>query len=395
MKNKKSKTTEEKNRLLAIENNLNKSSSFFGKGVFDCQLTPDDPRATWQHRCFNEQRWWGQFPRDIHVPADMFAEFQWAIGPFTKHHSNPILAPTAATWDQGHIAGGVHNGSIIRHKDRFYYIYRGERPIDIPTNSQMNYICDIGVAISEDGTNFVKDTSNSPFFRRGHNRRYSYEDPCVVRYDGTYYLFCNQWLWDDVYNPQECGVFAATSKDFKSWHKHGLLFPKASRIHRNPVIIQNSNNDAERINGKFIMYINGGLMAYSDDLLNWQSCEIDHCWPDGEGCFALTSHNPKRPKDIVLFTGGHHTGHFYAIGEVLFSADAPQKPIEWLPSPVLFAEKKFPYEDGFSAEPPHSFTSCWADTVFFTGMTRHKSQWLLYYGGSEYYTCLATAPAKH
>ncbi len=369
-------------------------SDFFGSGIFEWQLISRDLQATWKERSYNEQRWWGDFPHDSRVPDDLFAAYPWAIGPFTKHPGNPILAPTPGQWDQGHSAGGVHNGSILRHNGKFHYIYRGERPIDVPTKSEMNYICDVGLAVSDDGVHFVKDNTCSPFFRIGDDRRYSYEDPCVVRHNDTFYLFCNQWLWDEMLNPKVCGVFLATSKDLRTWHKHGIVFSDAKRIHRNPVILQNGDNEAVRLNGRFVMYINDGLMAYSDDMLHWQSREIPHRWPGGEGCFAITGHNPKRPDDLVLFTGGHHTGHFYAIGEVLFSIADPEKPLDYLPRPVLAAEKKYPYEDGFSADGQGHFISCWADTIFFTGMTRYNNQWRVYYGGSEYYTCLAVAPAK-
>ncbi len=94
----------------------------------------------------------------------------------------------------------------------------------------------------------------------------------------------------------------------------------------------------------------------------------------------------------MLMTGGNHTGHFYAKGEVLFSLRDPEKPLEWLPRPVLAADASLPYEDGYSAEPPHRPISYWRDTVFICGMTVFRNKWYAYYGGSEYYTCLATAP---
>ena len=45
-----------------------------------------------------------------------------------------------------------------------------------------------------------------------------------------------------------------------------------------------------------------------------------------------------------------------------------------------------------AADPPHHPISHWRDTVFFCGMTLVDDTWYCYYGGSEYYTCLATAP---
>ena len=49
----------------------------------------------------------------------------------------------------------------------------------------------------------------------------------------------------------------------------------------------------------------------------------------------------------------------------------------------------------FTAEPPHHPISSFADCIFFNGLTRHNGKWWLYYGGSEYYTCLATTPTKN
>jgi predicted GH43/DUF377 family glycosyl hydrolase len=369
-------------------------AAFFGDGIFDWQLTTTDREATWRERSYHEERWWGGFPKGPAPEGDLLARHPWAIGPFSKFPGNPILGPTPGAWDQGHGAGAVHNGSILLKDGKFHYLYRGEQPIDIPTSTEIDYICDIGLAVSDDGVHFVKDSVHSPFFRHGDDRQYSYEDVCCVRHGDTYYLFCNQWNWEDMLNTKVCGVFLATSKDLRHWEKQGIVFPHATRIHRNPVVLQNPNNEAVRVGGKFVMHINDGLMAYSDDLLHWESKEIAGRWPGGEGCFALADHNPARPDDIVLFTGGHHTGHFYAIGEVLFSKNDPEKPLEFLPRPIIAADKQYPYEDGFAAEPPHQFISIFADTIFFTGLTRHAGQWWMYYGGSEYYTCLATTPAR-
>ena len=76
----------------------------------------------------------------------MFADHPWALGPWSKYAGNPVLAPTPGAWDQGRYDGGVHNGSIIVKDGKFYYIYRGERPMDIE-HAIGSYICDIGVAV--------------------------------------------------------------------------------------------------------------------------------------------------------------------------------------------------------------------------------------------------------
>lgn len=366
------------------------------EGSFEWQFPNKDAEKAWKHYSYSKERWWGKFPKDLEAPAgDMYEANPWALGPFTKHAGNPVLAPTPGAWDQGRRDGGVHNGAIIVKDDVFYYVYRGERPIDIEQESKINYICDIGVATSTDGVNFKKDTTHSPFFRKGEDRKYSYEDVNIVKHGDTYYLFCNQWYWPNTQDHRINGTFLATSKDLLNWEKKGIVFPKATRTHRNAVVLHNPENEAVRVNGKFVMYINDGLMAYSDDLINWESKAVaeENRFPGGEGCLALAGYDDKNPDNILLFTGGNHTGNFYAVGEVLFSKKDPEKPLKYLPRPMLAADPKIPWENGFSADEPGKMVSAFSDCIFFNALTRHKGKWWLYYGGSEYYTCLATAPA--
>lgn len=362
-------------------------------GMFDWQFPTKDAEKTWRDQSFSIDRWWGDFAHDLPDQMDMFADNLWAVGPFTKYTGNPVLAPTPGAWDQGHFSGGVHNGSIIVKDGRFYYVYRGERAIDVSLKSEIDYICDIGVAVSDDGIKFTKDTEHSPFFRVGADRKYSYEDVNIARKGDGYHLFCNQWLWERQGDTSINGTFMATSDDLLHWTKSGIVFPHAARTHRNAVVLQNPHNEAVKVNGKYVMYINDGLIAYSTDMAHWESRENPHHWPGGECCFALADYNPARPDDIILFTGGAHTGHFYAVGEVLLSKADPEKPIQWLPRSPLFPELRYPFENGFTATEPHKLISSFSDCIFFNGLTKHLGKWWLYYGGSEYYTNLATSPA--
>jgi predicted GH43/DUF377 family glycosyl hydrolase len=364
-------------------------------GTFAWQFPSPDRKKQWEEYSFSIDRWWGDFPKDLPDQMDMFADNPWAIGPFTKYASNPVLAPTPGAWDRGHFGGGVHNGSIIVKDNVFYYIYRGERDIDIPKLTDVDYICDIGVATSTDGIHFKKDTEHSPFFRKGDARKYSYEDVNIVLHEGTYYLFCNQWLWGKTEDNTQNGMFLATSTDLLNWKKVGILFPDAKRTHRNGVVLQNPHNEAVRVKGNFVMYLDDGLVAYSKDLLHWESHPNPTHLPGGETCFALADYDPAHPDDMILFTGGAHTGHFYGIGEVHLSKADPEKPLGYLPRSALFAEKKYPFENGFAAAAPHEPISYYADCIFFNALTQHNGKWWVYYGGSEYYTSLATAPVRH
>jgi len=77
----------------------------------------------------------------------------------------------------------------------------------------------------------------------------------------------------------------------------------------------------------------------------------------------------------------------------LFDQSQPDRAREYLPRPVLAADPRIPHESGFGADPPHSAVSDFHDCIFFNALTSHQGKWWCYYGGSEYYTCLATALA--
>ncbi|MHB8963377.1 MAG: hypothetical protein ACYC5K_09525 [Saccharofermentanales bacterium] len=367
---------------------------FFGNGFFDWQFSNAEDQAVWDARQFDPEKYWGEFPRDIPSKED-YSLPDWAPAYFTKYKGNPVLGPSETGWDCGHSSGGVHNGSIIRRDGRYYYVYRGEGPLPVhdfgvDSINGIRYVCDIGIAESDDGIHFTKTTPEAGLFRHGSDLLYSFEDVCLVTYQGKYYLFCNRWDWNTIATPGTGGVWLAVSDDLHTWEKKGLLFPGAGVTHRNAAVVQNPHNEAVKINGKFVMYLNDGIVAYSNDLITWESSRIANLWPGGEGCFALTDHCASRPDDILLFTGGHHTGHFYAIGAVLLSRQDPATAKDVCLRPLISADPDIPWEAGLSAD-GGSAVSCWRDTIFFTGMTlQDDGTYLICYGGSEYYTCLAT-----
>lgn len=294
---------------------------FHGNGFFPWQFSDGEQKRRWEQWRYDEEAYWGGFSR---APFDPVAYRlpDWAIGPFTKHPGNPIFAPDPNGWDCGHFGGGVHNGSILKRNGRFYYVYRGEFPMpDEPRFASrratgFDYLCDIGVAVSDDGIHFERIAG--PLLRRPKDWMFSFEDVCCVEHEGRYYMFINRWDWAHFDDPSLCGTYLAISDDLVHWEHKGLVFPNAKRIHRNAAVVQDPDNHPVRdAQGRFVMYINNGLIAYSDDMLHWESRELDAIWPGGECAVAIAR----------------------------------------------------------------------------CGMTRIGSQWHAYYGGSEYYTSLATAPA--
>ena len=361
---------------------------FFSEGHIWC----------WDNYHYDEEKWWGDFSREPLPEGWTWPD--WCVGPFEKHEKNPIFAPNPDGWDCGNFGGGVRNGSIFKKDGKVHYLYRGEFPVpETPEyegwdNAVADYQCDIGLAVSNDG-GYTFERVAGPFIK-GDDLNGSFEDVCCVLHDGTYYMFCNRWDFTNMESTDECGVTMSTSTDLVNWDYKGIVFPGTEKMHRNACVLQDENNNAVRDhNGRFVMYLNHGLIAYSNDMVNWESKEVETEWPGGEGCFALCRHNSERPDDIVLFTGGPHTGHWYAIGEVLFSLNNPEIPVDILPRPVLHADAHIPYEMGYAAEPPYLPVSYWRDSVFFTGLTRVGDKYHVHYTGSEYYTSLAFAKAKN
>lgn len=173
----------------------------------------------------------------------------------------------------------MHNGAIIRAGGRFHYVYRGERscePID-----GIDYICKIGLAESADGLRFTRITSDAPLF--GADDPFSYEDVSLVRLGETFHLFCNRWDWERIDDPAVSGCWLATSTDLRHWTEHGLVYPDAERIHRNGVVLCDPDNRPVRVDGHYLMYLNGHVIGRSSDLLHWESTQLETRWPGGEG----------------------------------------------------------------------------------------------------------------
>jgi len=120
----------------------------------------------------NSPKWRNTFERyrAMVTPSGYIPEFNDDFFEEGGKHVNDYLLEYAA--NQGHYGGGVHNGSIIVKDGKFYYIYRGERPMDIE-HAVGTYICDIGVAVSNDGVHFTKDNAHKWWLYYGGSEYYT------------------------------------------------------------------------------------------------------------------------------------------------------------------------------------------------------------------------------
>src|SRR5690606_359982 len=225
------------------------------------------------------------------------------------------------------------------------------------------------------------------------------EDPRIaVTEDGTFVVFYTQWNRDTP----RLGV--ATSKDLRTWEKHGPIFAKSKYTklmetsHKSASILTTLKNDklvVTKINGKYWMYWgeHGVKGATSENLIDWEPVlddkgELAKFIETRPGYFdsALTECGPPAiltDKGIVLlYNGKNHdekeqadsrfTLGTYSAGQVLFDKNDPTKVLDRLDTPFLRPmedfEKSGQYVDG---------------TVFLQGLAYYKSKWFLYYGCAD------------
>lgn len=217
-------------------------------------------------------------PKEVSDSTEAAGVPSWGLGPFVRCPENPLIVPRSDTsffcpilkqnvpWEAKNIVGAaaaVKDGKV-------YWLYRAE-----PNNIHNSRV---GLGISDDGIHF--DCSPTPVLYPDEDGFKQYEWPggtedgrLVMRDDGTYvYLYCS-------YNGRNARQSVATSKDLVHWEKYGPVFAKAydgkflNQLTKGGSVVSRYYDDgrvvAEKINGKYWMYLITYNVAYSDDCINW------------------------------------------------------------------------------------------------------------------------------
>lgn len=124
---------------------------------------------------------------------------------WTKYVNNPVLKlGTNGQWDDSFIAA---NGSALQLNNKVYYYYQGTSSLDHKAN--------IGLATSDNGMQFTKETS--PVLTIGAEHSWDSDgvaDPYVIEHKSYLYMY---YLGMDEMKVQRLGV--ARSKDGLVWEK--------------------------------------------------------------------------------------------------------------------------------------------------------------------------------
>jgi len=160
----------------------------------------------------------------------------WMLGPFERaENAKPIISPTDQTSWQDPMSGrkvkwesmATFNPAAIVKDGKIHVFYRAEEKLG--EKEIGGHTSRLGLAVSEDGVSYTRlkepvfyptDDSQKEFEWTGGT-----EDPRIVETaDGLYVLTYTQW------NREFPRLAVATSKDLKTWEKHGLF----SRISKPP-----------------------------------------------------------------------------------------------------------------------------------------------------------------
>jgi hypothetical protein len=185
---------------------------------------------------------------------------EWGMGPFLKH-AKPVLSPNPESKFTCPILGkevrwesqNVYNPAAVVRDGKVYLFYRAD---DNNPSLKWGRTCRIGMAWSQDGTNFTRHPTPVLYPDNDEWKKYESEGGCedlhiVEGEDGTHYM--NYTTWSGSADT----VSVASSRDLIHWTKHGPAFRKAGKIGgRSGVAISKLAGDrlvAAKINGKYWM----------------------------------------------------------------------------------------------------------------------------------------------
>jgi predicted GH43/DUF377 family glycosyl hydrolase len=341
----------------------------------------------------------------------------WLIGPFTRPVNAPVIRPQPQSVFRDPVTGKqVHwealhtfNPAAIVKDGKIYVLYRAEDDTGAMVIGE--HTSRLGLAESDDGIHFTR--LPEPVFYPALDSQQEnevpggVEDPRIVESeDGTYVLTYTQWA-------RTRGVYSvgiATSKDLRTWTKHGKAFGSEGKYgalkYKSAAIVTKRVGDrliAAKINGKYWMYW-GEIqirLATSTDLIHWTPVEdksgkpvellkdrpgkFDSAFPESGPPPLLTKngivviYNAKNAEkgggDPSLAPG------MYSVGEALFSADDPTKLKARVDQPVFRPEEAFERSGQYAA-----------GTTFAEGLVLFKRRLFLYYGCADSFVGVATAP---
>ena len=300
----------------------------------------------------------------------------WAIGPFTRSPSNPLLTPEGTGFE----SKNVYNPGVVIRNGVYYMLYRAQDAHNFST---------IGYAQSTDGIHFTRNPTPVITGSQATNDAHGDEDPRLFESNGTYYTYYTAL-------PASGGInlAVATSTDLIHWQKQGIAISGT----KNGAVVVDPQDHPVKINNQYLMYYgeNSGGVAYSTDLIHWTkgpAVNLPSSYHPWEFCVAVINYQSVQGglvnPNILVFEAGKlmsgtrgDKGWYYGISEAEYSSTNPAQQLGQLNDAVL------------SPGPSYEQTGFTNDTVFMNSISFSNGQWLMYYGAADHVTALATAPLR-
>jgi predicted GH43/DUF377 family glycosyl hydrolase len=256
----------------------------------------------------------------------------------------------------------------------------------------------LGLAVSDDGLHFTKEPSPVLYPDSDNMQQYEWkggvEDPRIVEgEDGTYILTYTS------YDGRTARLCLASSKDLKTWTKHGLVLGEGKYKNtwsKSGAIVSRLEGGrivAIKIKDKYWMYFGDTdlFMATSDDLIHWEVVENDESrkmisvLQPRPGYFdsRLVEPGPYallREQGIILIYNSSNALNYndpdlpaftYTAGQALFDKENPFKLIGRLDDYFIYPDK--PYEISGEVN----------NVCFVEGLVYFRDKWFLYYGTAD------------
>lgn len=332
---------------------------------------------------------------------------EWALTGFERPVDTPVISPDSTVrffcpmrqdsvkW----MESDVFNPAATVKGDSIVVLFRSEDNSATGIGSRTSRI---GYAASANGIDFTYEGAPVLYPADDSQKDNEWpggcEDPRVAMTDdGTYVMFYTQW------NRKMPRLAVATSKDLRTWEKHGLAFGKAydgkfsEEFSKSASVLTKVDKDRlviTKLNGKYLMYWGEKFvnLATSDNLIDWtpmvdENGDLLHVMDPRPGYFdsSLTECGPPAiltDKGIVLMYNGknagddtrdpNYTANTYCGGQALFSISEPQRLITRLDKPFFVPEASFEKSGQYPA-----------GTVFIEGLAYLKGKWYLYYGCAD------------
>ena len=290
-----------------------------------------------------------------------------------RYKGNPVISPSDKWWENE----AVFNCAAVRSNGNIHILYRaiGE-----------DGVSRFGYASSRNGLDIDYRGSEPIYESVGDElEKLGVEDPRITRIDDTYYITytgvslypCCETSPSMVKSaPWRCRVGLLSTKDFKTFRKHGCILPDMDN--KDVVLFP------EKVDGRYVMLhrtFPNIWMAYSDDLMAWHDHKLlMRVQPGAWDCNRIGAGAPpiKTEQGWLNFYHGVDHQRNYRLGILLLDLDDPSKIVGRSTEPILSPEEEYEKK------------GLVPNVVFTCGVVEMNGHYVVYYGGADKVIGIAT-----